>query len=241
MTSHFFKYIFLQVNLLSNNFQVLNVFFGGSALASPLALAFITSATIDSWDVPTTVVFVTIPSQYLPYAFLLFTLLSQGPKGALIDGTGLAGAHLYELLSGRYVEHGGPSQNLIPAAPAFLQKICGTRTEVVRPYGTVLNAMGPSGSATSAWGVTGWAKWGKGHRLGGDLEGAAPVERERSNFVRILVVAVFAVLACGLTVLFMRYRDPEGWWTTLRGALFGGDMSGTTPPNGARLVKDPAA
>jgi Derlin-2/3 len=218
----------------------LNIFLGARVLAFPLAIAFITTSTLDSWDVPTSFFgVVTFPSQYLPYALLLITLICSGPEGALIHATGLAGAHLYEVLTGAYAAEGGPSRNFIQA-PEFLKKVCGTRTEVSRPYGTVLNAAGPSGAATSAWGV-GWGKWGKGQRLGGDVEGAAPVERERSNIVKVVIVVVFVVTACGLGVLFMMHRDPEGWWTTLRGALFGGDMSSTTtPPKDPGLVKNPA-
>lgn len=74
------------------------------------------------------------------------------------------------------------------------------------------------------------------------MEGVAPVERERSNFVKVVVLVVFVVIACGLGVLFMMHRDPEGWWTTLRGALFGDDISSNTiPPKDAGLARDSPA
>ena len=103
----------------------------------------------------------------------------------------------------------------------------------MRPYGTVLNANAPPGSASdgagrSAWGV-GWGKWGKGHRLGGDAEAGAPIQRGRSNLVTVLAVAGCVVVALGLGVLFMMHRDPEGWWTTLKKAAFGGDILSVGP------------
>ena len=102
---------------------------------------------------------------------------------------------------------------------------------MVRPYGIVLNANAPSNSAsngagTSAWGV-GWGKWGKGQRLGGDAEGGVPIQRGRSHLVNVLVVIGCVVVALGLGVVFMMHRDPEGWWTTLKKALFGGNILST--------------
>jgi Derlin-2/3 len=103
---------------------------------------------------------------------------------------------------------------------------------MVRPYGTVLNANASSGPASagvgaSAWGV-GWGKWGQGHRLGGDAEGGGPIQRGRSHLVSVLVVIGCVVVACGLGVAFMVHRDPEGWWTTLKEAVFGGGISSAT-------------
>lgn len=103
---------------------------------------------------------------------------------------------------------------------------------MVRPYGTVLNANAPSGTAldgigASAWGV-GWGKWGKGHRLGGDAEAGAPMQRGRGRLVSVLVVIGCVVIALGLGVVVMMHRDPEGWWTTLRKVIFGGDIQSAT-------------
>lgn len=204
---------------------------GGTAFASPLALAFITASTFDSWDTPISFFgFVTIPAQHFPYLLLLITLVCRGPKSALIQGTGLVAAHAYNFLTGLYSTHGGPSRNLLPT-PEFLRKLLGTQAEVVRPYGIVLNANAPSNSAsngagTSAWGV-GWGKWGKGQRLGGDAEGGVPIQRGRSHLVNVLVVIGCVVVALGLGVVFMMHRDPEGWWTTLKKALFGGNILST--------------
>jgi hypothetical protein len=49
----------------------------------PRALAFITTSTISSWNLPVSLLgLATFPSQYLPYAFLLLTLLIRGPIAA---------------------------------------------------------------------------------------------------------------------------------------------------------------
>ncbi|KAE9372521.1 hypothetical protein N431DRAFT_243181 [Stipitochalara longipes BDJ] len=127
-----------------------NIFLGGSVLTFPLILAFITTYTLDSWDVPTSIFgIVTIPAQYLPYLFLFISFVLSGPTTALILGTGVFAAHFYNLLIGQYAAHGGPSRNLLPT-PAFLFKLFGRQAEVQRPYGTVLNANVASGSA--GWG-----------------------------------------------------------------------------------------
>ena len=39
------------------------------------------------------------------------------------------------------------------------------------------------------------------------------------------MVLGFVLVACGLGVVFLMRRDPEGWWTTLKEAVLGGDMS----------------
>ena len=102
----------------------------------------------------------------------------------------------------------------------------------MRPYGTVLNSNAPSGSASAGVGASAWrvglGKWGKGQRLGGDLETGGPVQGGRSHLVAVLVVIGCVVVACGLGVVFMIHRDPERWWTTLKGAVLGGDISSTT-------------
>lgn len=202
---------------------------GGPSFASALALAFITTSTKDDWDLPVSF-FVTFPAQYLPYLFILITLLCRGPQVALKQASGFFGAHLYDFLTGLYPAYGGPNRNLLPT-PEFLKKMWGTRAEVQRPYGTALAAA--STPAKPAWGIGlgSWGQWGPGHRLGGDAE--AGVIQQQGNGRKIIVLAgvAFVLIACGLGVLFMMHRDPEGWWTTLWGALLGGDMSGTTFEN----------
>jgi hypothetical protein len=40
-----------------------------------------------------------------------------------------------------------------------------------------------------------------------------------------LAVAGFVLVSCVLGIVFMWYRDPEGWWTAIKEELFGGDTS----------------
>jgi Derlin-2/3 len=230
------KTILLPVGNSLTRTQGLNIVIGGTAFATPLALAFITTSTIDSWGLPVSLLgLATFPSQYLPYAFLLTTLLISGPLGALIHGTGLVGAHLYDLLTGLYPQYGGPRRSLI-ATPGWMRRLWGTRAELVRPYGTVLNANAAVGAASdgvgvSAWGV-GWGKWGEGQRLGGDAEVGEGAGLQRGRSTAGLAVAGFVLVSCVLGMVFMWYRDPEGWWTTIKGELFGGDMSGGMATSG---------
>jgi Derlin-2/3 len=211
--------------------QSLNIVIGGPTLASPLALAFITTSTIDSWGLPISLFgLVTFPSQYLPYLFLLITLLITGPTGALVHATGVVGAQLYDLLTGLYPQYGGPRRSVI-ATPGWMARLWGTRGEVVRPYGMVLNAnasvgMPSDGVGVSAWGV-GWGKWGEGRRLGGDAEAGGGAGMQRGRPIAGLAVAGFVLVSCVLGMVFMWYRDPEGWWTTIKEELFGGDTSAT--------------
>lgn len=108
-----------------------------------------------------------------------------------------------------------------------------------KAYGTAFaSASSLSGSSESAWGA-GWGKWGRGHRLGGDAEAGMSQQQGRSRGMTILVVVGFVVIACGLGVVFMMHRDPEGWWTTLKEAVLGGDMEGATPIGGP--LKNPGA
>ena len=176
----------------------------------------------------------TIPAQYLPYLFLFVTFILSGPTEFLILASGVCAAHLYNLLTGQYSAHGGPSWNLIPT-PAFMFKLFGTQAEVQRPYGTVLNANVVSGSAGagvsgSAWGIS-WGKWGKGQRLGSDAEAVAGTQQEQKRSMAVAAVVVFVVISCVLGMVFMWYRDPENWWTTLKEGLFGGsgETAGTGP------------
>jgi Derlin-2/3 len=112
-------------------------------------MAFMTTSTIDSLDVPMTLFgFITIPSQYLPYLFVMC-----GPVSALLQGTGLVAAHVYNFLTGLYPHCGGPSQSFI-TTPEWMRKFFGTRGEVARPYSTLLNANAASGSTSSGVGAS---------------------------------------------------------------------------------------
>ena len=111
----------------------------------------------------------------------------------------------------------------------------GTRGVVQKVYGTgFASAETVRSGSESAWSV-GWGRWGPGQRLGGDAESGALQQRGPSRGIVVALVLGFVVVACGLGVVFMMRRDPEGWWTTLKEAVFGGDMSVT--PSGGPLIK----
>ncbi len=102
-------------------------------------------------------------------------------------------------------------------------------------YGTgFASASTASSGSESAWSV-GWGRWGPGQRLGGDAESGAMQQRGPSRGLVVGLVVGFVVVACGLGVVFMMRRDPEGWWTTLKEMVLGGDMS--VKPSGEPLIK----
>jgi hypothetical protein len=146
----------------------------------------------------------------------------------------LFAAHFYDFLTGLHPKLGGPDYSLI-RTPEFLKKMFGTRGEVRKVYGTgFASASTASSGSESAWSV-GWGRWGPGQRLGGDAESGAMQQRGPSRGLVVGLVVGFVVVACGLGVVFMMRRDPEGWWTTLKEMVLGGDMS--VKPSGEPLIK----
>jgi len=206
---------------VSNNVQILNLFItSGHVLASSLALSFITTSVRDTWDQPITLFILTMPCQYLPYAFLLLTLIVAGPQAALIQGTGLAAAHLYDLLTGLYPST-GIERSLLPT-PGWVMKVFGTQDVVNRPYGTAVT--GATGKA--AWGLDlSWKRFGPGRTLGGEGAGAEP-ERPKGLVLAAIVMAIF-LLVCGVSGYLFVYGSP-GWAPVVDG----GEVPGSTSPVG---------
>lgn len=166
--------------------QTLNVLItGGQALAAPLALAFITSSTWDSWDQPVTLIVVKMPSQYLPYAFLLLALIMGSPQSAYVQATGVVAAHFYDLQTGLY-PNSGIKRNLV-STPKWLKKMIGTQSVVERPYGTVF----VPGPAQSAWGLDmSWKRFGPGHTC----ELFPLLEKSYASFEKLWLVYSFTPL-----------------------------------------------
>ncbi|KUJ18898.1 uncharacterized protein LY89DRAFT_706486 [Mollisia scopiformis] len=195
----------------------------GQRLASALALSFITTSTRDSWDEPMTLVILKMPSQYLPYALLLLTLILDSPQAAMIQATGLAAAYLYDLLTGLYPNF-GIKRNLI-TTPGWVKKMFGTQNVVERPYGT---ASTPAAGET-AWGLDlSWKRFGPGRTLGG--EGSSEVrQRPRGCILAVLVTGAFLVI-CGLLGWFFFHGAQSGPLS-----IFGVDklLSGKPPLGGA--------
>lgn len=200
---------------------ILNLFItSGHVLASSLALSFITTSVRDTWDQPITLFILTMPCQYLPYAFLLLTLIVAGPQAALIQGTGLAAAHLYDLLTGLYPST-GIERSLLPT-PGWVMKVFGTQDVVNRPYGTAVT--GATGKA--AWGLDlSWKRFGPGRTLGGEGAGAEP-ERPKGLVLAAIVMAIF-LLVCGVSGYLFVYGSP-GWAPVVDG----GEVPGSTSPVG---------
>lgn len=190
--------------------QILNLLLTyGRTLASPLALAFVTTSTIDSWDQPITFIIIKMPAQYLPYAIIFITLIICGPQSALIEITGVAAALLYNLLTGNYPSS-GIKRNLI-STPGWMKKVFGTQTMVERPYGTV-SMPGVTGEA--AWGLDlSWKRFGPGRTLGG--EGSrAEMQRPKGFVLAALVIGTFFVLCAIFGFLFM-YNAPDSWLSSV--------------------------
>jgi Derlin-2/3 len=182
----------------------------GHVLASALALSFITTWTRDAWDQPLTFVVVKMPSQYLPYAILLCTLIMASPQSAIIQATGLAAGHLYDLLSGLYPSS-GIKRNLI-TTPGWMRRVFGTHGTVDRPYGTALNA----GAGEAAWGLDlSWRRFGPGRTLGGE---GASVERQRPKgwVLAVMVMGGFVAVCCFLGYLYVLHWAPDGWFSRFR-------------------------
>ncbi|KAG4441970.1 hypothetical protein IFR05_002538 [Cadophora sp. M221] len=197
---------------------ILNLFLtSGHALASPLVLSLITTSVRDTWDQPITLFILTMPCQYLPYAFLLLTLILAGPQAALIQGTGLAAAHLYDLLTGLYPSS-GIERNYLPT-PAWMMKVFGTQDVVSRPYGTVVT--GATGKA--AWGLDlSWKRFGPGRTLGGE-DTSAEAERPKGLVLAAIVMGVF-LLVCGVSGYLFVYGVP-GWGSGVDGGQLPGNPS----------------
>jgi Derlin-2/3 len=168
-----------------------------------------------------------MPSQYLPYAFLLFTLILAGPQAAIVQATGLVAAHIYDLLTGLYPSF-GIKRNFIPT-PGWVRKMFGTQGVTQRTYGTGFappNGAGAAGKA--AWGLDlSWRRFGEGRRLGGEGESSGVRQRPR-GLVLAAMVMVGVVLICGLLgFLFYLHQAPDGgWFAAMDTARF---LSGTSP------------
>jgi Derlin-2/3 len=149
-----------------------------------------------------------MPSQYLPYAILFLTLIMYSPQAAMVQATGLAAAHVYDLLTGLYPNF-GIKQNWI-TTPALVKKMFGTQSVVERPYGTVVSG---GVAAQTPWGLDlSWKKFGPGRTLGGE---GASVERQRPRgfALAVMVMGGFLVLCLVVGLLFMQHGGFYSWFS----------------------------
>ncbi|KAL8973134.1 MAG: hypothetical protein Q9183_000154 [Haloplaca sp. 2 TL-2023] len=116
---------------------------------------------------------VQLEAKWLPWALLLMALILGGPQSALVQGTGIVAAHLYDFLTRLYPTFGG-GRNMLPT-PRFLTKWFGgadQRTQR-KGYGTAYNPQAqqqqsqPTSGFSSAFSSP-WSSRGQGRRLGGD-------------------------------------------------------------------------
>jgi Derlin-2/3 len=175
-------------------------------------MSFITTSTFDSWDEPIVFFVLRMPCQYLPYAFLFLSLILDGPQAAMIQATGLAAAHLYNLMTGLYPNF-GIQRNLI-TTPGFMMKIFGTQDVVHRPYGTAV----PGVAGQAAWGLDlSWKRFGPGRTLGGAGSGTTR-QRPKGWVLASMVMVGFLAFCCFLGFLFVMYGAPQGWLSGIEGS-----------------------
>lgn len=143
---------------------------------SALVLAFAYTSTQDDRGQKAQFFIVTIPAQWIPFAMLLMTLIMAGPSAAMVQGTGLVAAHLFDFLTRLWPEFGG-GRNLLPT-PGFIRRLWETKTAAVenKGYGTSFTPAQRSSSAATTSSSSGaggvlpesWRTRGSGHRLGGE-------------------------------------------------------------------------
>jgi len=178
-------------------------------------MSFITTSTFDSWDEPITLFVLKMPCQYLPYAFLFLSLILEGPQSAMIQATGLAAAHFYNLMTGLYPNF-GIQRNLI-TTPGFMTKIFGTQDVVQRPYGTAM----PGVTGQAAWGLDlSWKRFGPGRTLGGE-DSSTTRQRPKGWVLASMVMVGFLAFCCFLGFLFVMYGAPQGWLSSIGGPASG--------------------
>ena len=116
---------------------------------------------------------ITFNVMWLPWAMLLLTFVTGGPYAAMMQGTGLLAAHLYDFLTRLYPTFGGGKNYVF--TPGFVKRWFGgdRRNIQVKGYGTAYRPGMPQqaarGTSSGFGGFTSqWGTRGQGRRLGGD-------------------------------------------------------------------------
>lgn len=116
---------------------------------------------------------ITFNVMWLPWAMLLLTFVTGGPEAAMMQGTGLLAAHLYDFLTRLWPTFGGGRNYIF--TPRFVRQWFGgdRRNIQVKGYGTAIRpgmpqqaARGTSSGFSSF--TSQWGSRGQGRRLGGD-------------------------------------------------------------------------
>ncbi|KAI9826896.1 MAG: hypothetical protein M1832_005835 [Thelocarpon impressellum] len=152
---------------------------GGFIFTQSLVLALAYTYSQDNPDKKMSYFIATFRVKWLPYVMLLMTLFMSSPDVAMIQGSGLVAAHLYDFLTRIYPAFGG-GRNFLKTPSAVKRFFGGDagRRPVARGYGTAFAgqptaaqpASGASTGFSSGWaGISGaWGSRGTGRRLGGD-------------------------------------------------------------------------
>lgn len=121
----------------------------------------------------TTLLFIQIKVEYLPWAMLVISLVTNGWNAALADFMGIVAAHQWEFLTRIWPAFGGGRNYL--KTPAFIRRYFAGHTADVgnREYGRYWRPSQPNERSEGT--STGrapplpdsWRSWGSGQRLGG--------------------------------------------------------------------------
>lgn len=123
---------------------------------------------------------ITFSVKWLPYAMLAMTFVMGSPQEAMLQGTGLVAAHLYDFLMRTWPEHGNGGRyiNTPQSVQRWFAKPGGVPQQ--RAFGTAFSGRpanvpqaqtgsgGGWASGFSGGGSSSWGSRGTGRRLGGD-------------------------------------------------------------------------
>lgn len=142
-------------------------------LMSALMLGFIYTFAQDNRGTKAHFIILQIPVEFLPWAMLGLTFVMGGPTAAMIQGSGILAAHLYDFLTRLYPQFQG-GRNWVQT-PTFIKRLFGAdRTSSTRKaYGTSFRPgqhmpQQQSSGWTSSFSSNGWTGRGQGRRLGGN-------------------------------------------------------------------------
>lgn len=108
-----------------------------------------------------------LPVEFLPWAYVVMELVSDGPPAGILALTGIIAAHTHHFLTRIYPSFGGGRNYLV--TPVFVKRLFNTPRGVHRSYGTSFR---PPRTQESDGGWTStlkgsWSARGRGRRLGG--------------------------------------------------------------------------
>jgi len=154
------------------------IYLQGILLLSPLTLALAYTYAQENPNRQLSYFIVTFSAKWLPYAMLAMTFVMSSPQEALLQATGLVGAHAYDFVTRIWPEYGGGRRYLVtpPVVQRWFAKPGGTAQ--ARSFGTAFSdrpanvqQQQPASGGGWASGFSGGGTWnarGQGRRLGGD-------------------------------------------------------------------------